>query len=415
MAPGNWCASTAMKPTQIILPAAMLFCLCMSACKKETVAAARTSSGPVQITVAPVTTKVITRTVESVGTLFPFDETIVSAEVEGRVEKVLADLGDLVSEGQTIARISDEEQRYLVAQNEAQVRQALERLGLKDEKDKVKDIRDTPDVRRAKADLTEAEQRYKRTRELVEQGIGAQSDLDSVQARYQSLQAAYDATLNQTRNLIQEVERYKAVLDLQRKKLRDTTVKAPYAAYVKEKQVTAGQYVQANTPLFTLVKIDPIRLRIEVPERMAPWIRVGQEAQVTLEAFNERIFTGKVWRISPTVDQAKRTFVVEALIQNGKNELKPGSYAKARITTSKTDRVNMVPSQAVNYVLGANKAYVIKGDVVDAREVKIGDRFPQEFEILEGLHEGEQVAVTNLTRLDTGVKVQAAPEAKRSE
>jgi RND family efflux transporter MFP subunit len=386
----------------LLIPAVVL-----PGCNRQSAAPPKQDSGPLKVTVANVKGKQIQRVVESVGTMFPYDEAIISAEIEGKVEQVPADLGDLVSAGQVLVRISDEEQRYVVAQQEAQLRQSLERLGLKDEKDKVKDIRETPDARRARADLFDAETRYKRTRELVDQGIGPKSDLDQAQARLQSMQATYDATLNQTRNLIQEVERYKAQLDLQRKKLRDTTVKAPFAAYVKDRQVTAGQFVRLNTPLFTLVKIDPIRLRIEVPERMAPWVKVGQMAEVIVEAFQDRKFEAKVWRISPTVDQTKRTFIVEALIQNPKNELKPGSYARARLVTDKSENIKIVPLRAVNYVLGTNKAFVVKNDsTIDAREVELGDRFPGEIEILKGVEDGEQVATSNLGRLDSGVKVQ---------
>jgi RND family efflux transporter MFP subunit len=205
---------------------------------------------------------------------------------------------------------------------------------------------------------------------------------------------------------MQEVERFKASLDLQRKKLRDTTVRAPFAAYVKERQATAGQFVRANTPLFTLVKIDPVRLRIEAPERMAPWIKLGQKVEVQVEAFAGRTFEGKVWRISPTVDQTKRTFIVEALIANRGNELKPGSYARARIGTDKSEEIRIIPSRALVYVLGSNKAYVVKNDMtIDVRDVKIGDRYPNEVEILEGLSDGETVALTAQARLDMGSKV----------
>ena len=387
--------------------------LLMTACNRQRKAEVKKDSGPVAVKTAKVSTRSIQRTVDGVGTLFPYDEAIISAEIEGRLEQVSSDLGDLVTAGQVLARISDEEQRYLVAQGEAQLRQSLERLGLKDDKDRVKDIRETPDVRRARADLLEAEQRFKRTRELVDQGIGAKSELDQASARFQSLQAGYDQTLNQARNLIQEVERYKATLDLQRKKLRDTTVRAPFAAYVKDRQATVGAFVRPNAPLFTLVKIDPIRLRIEVPERLAPWVRVGQQAEVMVEAFDDRKFTGKVWRIAPTVDLTKRTFLVEALIQNPRNELKPGSYARARLATDKTETIRTVPTRAVNYVLGSNKAYVVKADnTIDVRDVKLGDRFPQEIEILEGVNEGETVATSALTRLDTGAKVRLQSDAK---
>jgi RND family efflux transporter MFP subunit len=398
-----------------IIPVALLF----TGCGQKPPVQAKEDTGPIAVRVAPVKVRDVRRIIESVGTLFPFDEAIISAEIEGRVERVGADLGDHVSEGQVLVNISDEEQRYLLAQNEAQLRQSLERLGLKNDKDRVNDIRETPEVRRAQAELNEAEMRYKRTDTLVEQKIGAPADLDQARARFEAAQAAYDAMLNQTRNLIHEVERFKAQVELQRKKLRDTTVRAPFTAQVKERQVTVGQYVNANTPLFTLVNIDPIRLRIEVPERMAPWIKNGQIAQVALEAFTDRKFQGKIWRISPTVDQSKRTFIVEALIPNPGNALKPGSYAKAIIPTDKSDRVKVIPVRAVNYVFGSNKAYVVSGDTVDARDVKVGDRFEQEIEILEGLEDGEQVATTQVNRLDTGTKVTiqtgAEPPARSSE
>lgn len=395
--------SSMRTPRRAFLLLPLLFFACQ---KQQPVAKKQEPAGPVQVRAATVKQRHVNRIVESVGTLYPYDEVLISAEIEGRVDQVNADLGDRVSQGQVLVHISDEEQRYILAQNEAQLRQSMERLGLKSETERVKDPREAPDVRRAGAARLEAEQRFKNVRNLVEQGIGARVDLDQASARLQAAQAEYDSTINQTRNLMQEVERYKAVVDLQRKKLRDTSVRAPFQAYIKERQVAVGQYVRPNAPLFTLVKTDPIRLRLEVPERMAPWIKNGQVAEVGVEAFADRKFTGKIWRIAPTVDQTKRTFVVEALIANPAGELKAGSYARARVPTDRAERIMVVPSRAVNYVLGSNKAYVINGDVIEAREVKLGDRFDQEIEILEGLEEGEKVATGPLARLDTGSKVQ---------
>ncbi|MCX6596104.1 MAG: efflux RND transporter periplasmic adaptor subunit [Acidobacteria bacterium] len=393
-----------------LLPITILAFAVLSSCaKKEAPVAKKDKAGPIAVTAAKVHMREIQRIVDSVGTLFPFDEAIISAEIDGRVDKVSFDLGDVVKEGQILVHIGDEEQRYLLLQNEAQMKSAMERLGLRNEKDRVADVAQTPDMRRAQADLFDAEQRYKRVRNLADQGIGSQQDLDQAKSRFDAAQAALDATSNQTRNLIQEVERFRAIVDLQRKKLRDTTVKAPFAGSVKERQVTAGQYVRANTPLLVLVKTDPVRLRMEVPERMAPWVKVGQVAQVSLEAFTDRKFEGKIWRISPTVDQAKRTFIVEALITNSNGQLKPGSYARTRIPTEKTDRALLVPTRAVNYILGSNKAYIIKDGTIEAREVKLGDRFEQEVEILEGVEDGESVATSQLPRLDNGVKVSIAP------
>jgi RND family efflux transporter MFP subunit len=392
------------------------FCavLLMAGCNKQPAIQAKQDSGPVSVKVAPVRTRQVQRIVESVGTLFPYDETTISAEIAGRVLSVAADLGDSVKQGQVLVRISDEEQQYLVAQGEAQLRMSLEKLGLKNEKERVRDVRETSEVRRAQADLTDAEQRYKRTRSLVDQKIASQSDLDQAAARYKVAQAEYDQAVNTIRNLITEIDRVKASLDLQRKKLRDTTVYAPFAGRIKEKLVSTGQFVQTDKPLFTIVKVDPIRLRIEVPERMAPWIREGQIAEVSLEAFTDKTFRGKVWRISPTVEQTKRTFVVEALIDNPNGLLKPGSYARAKLPTEKNDQIKVVPVRAVAYVFGSNKAYVVKGGVVEARDVKLGDRIEDQVEILEGVEAGEEVATSALQRLDNGVKVQIAPNAVSS-
>src|SRR6185295_4228112 len=292
-----------MQPGPICLLILMPF---LASCSRQSAVKAKEDGGPIKVRVASVISKELRREVEAVGSLFPFEEVTISSEIDGRVEEVSADLGDRVAPGQILVRISDEEQRYLLAQNEAQLQQSLQSLGLKNEKDKVRDIRETPDVRRAQAELFDAEQRYKRVRNLTEQGIGSRQDLDQAQARFQSVSAAYDTTLNQTRNLVQEVERTRAVVDLQRKKLRDTSVRAPFAANVKERLVNVVQYGRPYTTVFTLVKPRPIRMRIEVPDRMAPWVKNGQTADVLLEAFPGRKFSGQIWRISPTVDQSKR-------------------------------------------------------------------------------------------------------------
>jgi RND family efflux transporter MFP subunit len=380
--------------------------LAASACQRTAAPAAKKEDGgPVTVKVARVHTRQIQREVDSVGSLFPFEEVTISSEVDGRVAEVTADLGDRVVQNQVLVRIAEEEERFKLAADEAQLRQALEKLGLRQENDRIQDINQASEVRRARADLFDAEQRFKRVRNLVDQGIGSRQDLDEAQARYQAAQAAVDSALHQAGNLIQEVERYRAAVQLQRKKLQDTRIRAPFTAHVKERLVNVGQYVRTNTPVFVLVKTDPVRLRLEVPERMAPWIQVGQLTEVSLEAYPERKFTGKVWRISPTVDPAKRTFVVEALIDNKENLLKPGSYARGRIKTTKIDTIRTVPALAILYVFGTNKAFVVKGDTIEARDVKLGDRLGDQVEIVEGLAAGEVIAVSSLPRLDSGVKV----------
>ncbi len=399
------CYNTVL-PLPRLIPVAML-ALTLASCAKQQPVQAKQDSGPVSVNTAIVASRDVQRIVESVGTMFPFDESVISAEIDGRVDDIKVDLGDSVASGQVLIHVNDEEQKLLVQQNESILFQSLERLGLKNELDRIKDVRDAPEVRRSQADLTDASQRLTRVKSMVDQGIAALADLDSAQARQKSALAAYDSSLNQARNMIQAVEQYRAQLDFQRKKLRDTSVRAPFAGFVKERTVNPGQFVRVNTPLITLVKVDPIRLKLDVPERMAPWIKVGQIAEVSVEAYQDKKFRGKIWRISPTVEQAKRTFVVEVLIENPGAALKPGSYARARIPTDKVERIHVVPNRAVAYVYGTNKAYVVSDGKIAVREVKLGDHFPDEVEIVEGVTDGEMVATSNLPRLDTGVKVSA--------
>src|SRR5690348_3029239 len=115
----------------------------LAGCGQHAPVQAKQDAGPIKVQVAPVTVRQMQREVESVGSLFPYDEAIISSEIEGRVEEVASDLGDHVTANQVLVRVADEEQRYLLAQNEAQLRQSLERLGLRDENDRVKDVKDT--------------------------------------------------------------------------------------------------------------------------------------------------------------------------------------------------------------------------------------------------------------------------------
>ena len=136
------------------LAAVLVVSLAGFGCSRQQPVQAKQEAGPVPVKATPVTSKEIRRVVQSVGTLFPFDESIISAEIEGRVSEVNADLGDRVNKGQVLVRILDEEQKYILAQTEAQLRMALERVGLRNENDRIKDIRDASEVRRAQADLS---------------------------------------------------------------------------------------------------------------------------------------------------------------------------------------------------------------------------------------------------------------------
>jgi len=273
--------------------------------------------------------KAIRRNVEAVGSLFPLDEVTVSSEVEGKVDQVLVDVGDHVTAGQAIVKVSPTELQLTLDQQRASMRQARARLGLPEGGEDLKDVRAAAEVKKAAADLADAEQKYQRAKSLFEQGLVPKQSFDEAESRYNAARAAYDLSVQAIENLRAQLVQSRASSQLAQKKVNDAVIRAPFAGTVKERTVTQGQYLKVQTPVMVIVNVNPIRVRLKVPEKMASWVRPGQEVTVSVEAYADRTFTGKVTRINPSVDQQTRSFEVEALIENRDGLLKPGFFVKA--------------------------------------------------------------------------------------
>jgi RND family efflux transporter MFP subunit len=337
-------------------------------------------------------TRQVRRNIESVGSLFAHEEVAVSSEVEGRVEQVLVDVGDRVAAGQPLVKILPTELQLSVDQQRAAVQQARARLGLA-KGDDLEDVRAAAEVKRAAADLADAEQKYNRAKTLYEQGLLPKQNFDEADSRYKVAKAAYDLSVQAVENLRAQLAQSRASAALAQKKLGDATIRAPFAGQVKERTVTQGQYLKVQTPVMVIVSVDPLRVRLKVPEKMAAWARVGQQVTVSVDAFADRTFTGSISRINPSVDQQTRTFEVEALIDNRDNSLKPGFFAKAIIPSDKIDNALFLPQDALLYVYGVYKVFVIEAGILKEKEVKLGERLGDEVEIIEGLASGERVAL----------------------
>lgn len=211
---------------------------------------------------------------------------------------------------------------------------------------------------------------------------------------FKAAQAAYDLALQDVRNLQAALQQERATRDLANKKLRDTKIIAPFSGYIKERDVTVGQYLKVQTPVMAIVNADPVRVRLKVPEKMAAWVAVGQFVTVSVEAFPERAFTGKIWRINPSVDPQTRTFDAEALIENHEQLLKPGFFVKASIPSKKVDSVLLIPQKALNYAYGIYKVYALTdAGKLKEREVTVGDRIGEDVEVISGVSEGDRIAL----------------------
>lgn len=333
------------------------------------------------------------RDVEAVGTIFAYEDVTVSSEVEGRVEKVLVDVGDRVVAGQPLVQVLPTELKLTLAQQEAALNQARARLGLRDGEEDLLDVTHAAEVEKAAADLNDARKNYTRAETLQKQGIMARQTFDESEARYKAAQAAYDLAVQGVQNLRGQLAQYKAAVALARKKLADAVIRAPFAGQIRERSVTEGQYLKVQTPVASIVQNDPLRVRVRVPEKWAAWVKVGQPLTVSVEAYPGRNFNGQISRINPAVDQQTRAFEVEALVENHEGLLKPGFFVKALIPSNKVDQALLAPAAAVHYVYGIYNTYVIEGGKLKEREIKIGDRHGEDVEILDGLKLGESVAL----------------------
>jgi RND family efflux transporter MFP subunit len=160
-----------------------------------------------------------------------------------------------------------------------------------------------------------------------------------------------------------------------------------------------------NGKIVTLVKINPLRLRADVPESSAAAVRTGQTVNVTVDAFPNRTFTGRVARIGPSLDEKTRALTIEAEVANAGNLLRPGMFAKSRLITAANAPAVMVPQRAVALAAGLSKVFVIENGKAVERIVKTGKTDGDLIEIVEGVKDGETVAISNLDKLQSGTDV----------
>jgi multidrug efflux pump subunit AcrA (membrane-fusion protein) len=348
---------------------------------------------PVRAKVVSVAERQVRRNVEAVGTLFPMDEVTVGSEVDGRVAKVLVDVGDAVALGRPLVEIAPAELNFTAEQQAAALDQVRAQLGIPEGSDDLGNLDDAAEVKRAAADRDDAARKFARVRSLFEQGLVAQGDYDEAEAHAKNTEAAYQMARQNVENLRAQVAQRTASLGFARKKLADTVIRAPFTGRVKQRLVTTGQYVKVQTPVMVIVNADPLRLRLQVPEKAAADVAVGQTVSVKVDAHPDRTFEGRISRINPSVDPQTRTFDVEALLDNKEAALKPGFFAKASIASSRVDPELLVPRDALRYRYGVYKVFTVASGRLKETDVKLGERHGDDVAITEGLTASDTVAV----------------------
>ena len=375
------------------------------ACSKSETAQARGREDAAKpIKTESVRQEAVRRSVEVVGTLAAVDEVTVSSEAEGRVARLFSDLGDRVVAGQALLELDREKPQYNLDQQKAALERALAKFGATDPSH-LPPIEKTPDVLKAQAELVQAKQAFDRADELNRRQLVPKQTLDDAEAMFQSKQASYDASLQNARNLRADIAASEAALKLADRELRDTAIRAPFDGYIQKRLVSLGEYVKVQTPVMAVVRVDPLKVTAEIPEKMAPWIKLGQTVELHVDAYPDKTITGKISRISPAVNTATRAFPFEALVPNTDALLKPGTFARVHIESSKVDQVMTLTYAAIQYRYGVNRVFVVDGDHLVARELKVGERMGERIEVVDGVKPGDAVALTDVDKLSDGARV----------
>ena len=254
----------------------------------------------------------------------------------------------------------------------------------------------------------QATQAFDRATALFKRTLIPEQALDDARAALQSKRAGYEVALQNARHLRASIQESEAAMKFAGRQLRDTEIRSPFDGFVEKRLVNLGELVKTQMPVMAVVRLDPLKVIAEIPEKMAPWISAGQAVDLQVDAYRDRKFTGKVSRISPGVNTATRAFPFEALVPNTDTVLKPGTFARVHIESGKTDDVLTLPYAALQYRYGVNRVFVVNGDKLAMRELAVGERLGDRIEVVSGVKAGEQVAVTDVDTLADGALVAVA-------
>lgn len=272
----------------------------------------------------------------------------ISPQTAGRIRKLNVEVGDFVSKGQILAEID---------------RMQLEQAELK---------------------LKNDERELERCRQLLNEGGLSQSDFDSMELAFKVSKTSYD-------NLVE-----------------NTILRSPVSGVITARNYDVGDMYSMSSPVYTVQQITPVKLLVAVSETDYTRISKGDKCVITADALPGESFKGSVVRIYPVMDPSSHTFNVEVQVPNANARLRPGMYARVSLNMGDTESV-VIPDAAIVKQQGSGQrtVFVLKDDdTAEVRLVTLGKFFDGQYEVLEGLSEGDRVVSKGQASLRAGVKVE---------
>lgn len=371
------------------------------------------SSGSAQVTAesnAPLRTAPVAAaaretpsTLATTGTLMADVQSELTSVVPGRVMQVLVERGARVREGDALIRLRQTDFQTSLAQARATLGQARSRLAI--EPGSEFSAENTPEVRAAAANRDMAEDSLRRAEPLHRSGAMSDADFQRVTSQAAAAREQYRSALNGARGAWYGYQQAQAMTSQAQRALEDSTLRAPFSGEVAERRVQVGEYVTPQRTLLTLVKTNPLRFEMQIPQERIADVHATQEVEVHVDAYPDQVFHGTVRYISAAVRQDTRSLVAEAVIPNEEGALRPGLFATARIQLGTNRTLVMVPSRAVLSDSGSHRVFVVQNGRAQERVVTVAERGDREVLIERGVAAGERVATENVDRLADGSRV----------
>lgn len=364
-------------------------------CRHTQVSAEAASSDPA-VPTAPVVLPeraALSSQLQVAGELLPYQEVELHAKVSGYIKHISVDIGDRVHTGEVLASLEVPE---LVAQVDAA------KAGVQRAEEDV--LRAKSAVIRAQADHAALHAAYARLKEAAARpGLIAQQELDDAQAKDSSAEAQVEGAKANLSAMQEELnvakadgQRYAAMADY-------SHIVAPFDGVVTWRYSDTGALVQAGTSsasaqsVVKIAETDILRLRLPVPEALAGYVRVGDPAQIRIEATGQKL-EGKVVRTTGALDLSTRTLQVEIDLVNSDKKLLPGMFADVTLNIQRAGTGLTLPIQAVDQTSSTPFAYVVDAQGrLEKRALRLGVQTPTRVEVLSGIADGDRVVATNLS------------------
>lgn len=328
--------------------------------------------------------------IQITGALRPKEQVDVTAKVTGRVENVRVNIGDRVRRGDLLAELEDLE-----------IQQQVRRATASQEV-----VRATLQQRRA--ELANAQADLERSRQLMEGGLIPRQEYESKQTSFRVVQAQVQLTQAQG-------EQAQAELNELRIRFEQMKIVSPIDGLIAERFVDIGAVISPATPLVRVVNLSTLITRANVPEREVSKLRLGNRAQVVVDAFGDTLYEGKVSRISPVMDAATRTALVEVEIPNRDGNLRAEMFARVTLDLATLRPAVLIPRESLIYRGQQAGVYLLSGRRPMFREIEPGINQGNEVEVLANLAPGTQIISRGAAMVNEGVSVQIAGEEPRRD